>query len=461
MMRKILLCLVLLAPAGAYAQRAGGSSNDLLKQIEQRAAEERQAVERRVAEFNAAPPQQQATLRAELEARLKTLKAAEQGLAAKFSDNELKISNLNKDLRDKTAALGLTEVFGLARQTASDVATNLQQSLISTQFPTSANDVPRDEFMRNFSASRTTPTIAELERVWIEIQREMVASGQVVRYRTSVVNPNGSPVETDVTRIGPFTAMANGEFLSYSPAMREFQVLPRQLPEEFMETAKSFLAATDGYHPAVVDPNRGVLTGLYVERPTLVERIELGEEIGYVIILVGLAGTIAFLFQLVWLMRAQTGVRRQLKNLERPTDDNPLGRVLLAFKGDPKAIEESSEVAELRVTEAVMREVPSLNRCQSFLRLVVAAGPLLGLIGTVVGMIMTFQSITESGSSDPRLMATGIGQAMIATVLGLGIAIPMLFAGALLNSLSRGIVQILDEQSAGMLAESIERRRNA
>ena len=107
----------------------------------------------------------------------------------------------------------------------------------------------------------------------------------------------------------------------------------------------------------------------------------------------------------------------------------------------------------------MLREVPRLERFQSFLRLAVAAGPLLGLVGTVIGMIITFQSITESGSSDPKLMASGIGQAMIATVLGLSIAIPLLFANAALVSLARQIVTTLEEQSAGMLAESIESRR--
>ena len=133
--------------------------------------------------------------------------------------------------------------------------------------------------------------------------------------------------------------------------------------------------------------------------------------------------------------------------------------MLATFKGDPATIEEDAEVVELRISEAVLREVPVLERFQAFLRLAVAAGPLLGLIGTVVGMIVTFQSITESGSSDPKLMANGIGQAMIATVLGLGIAVPLLFVNAGLSSLSRSIVQVLDEQSAGLLAESLERAR--
>ena len=191
------------------------------------------------------------------------------------------------------------------------------------------------------------------------------------------------------------------------------------------------------------------------------ERIEKGEAVGYVIIAVGVIGALLALYQTAFLVRTRIAVRRQLAQLDTPRTDNPLGRVLSAVNTDLDKIDEEAEVVELRVSEAVLREVPRLERFQAFLRLAVAAGPLLGLIGTVIGMIITFQSITESGSSDPRLMANGIGQAMIATVLGLGIAIPLLFANAGLASLSRQVVQILDEQSTGLLAESLERARDA
>jgi biopolymer transport protein ExbB len=210
-----------------------------------------------------------------------------------------------------------------------------------------------------------------------------------------------------------------------------------------------------------VDSTRGVVMSMYVERPTWGERIELGETVGYVIIAVGIIGAIGFIFQFFYLIFARIGVARQLKNLNKPSANNALGRVLLSFKSNEKDIEEDAEIVELRISEAVLREIPKLERIQPLLRLAVAAGPLLGLVGTVIGMIMTFQSITETGQSDPRLMATGIGQAMIATVLGLGIAVPLLFANAALASLSRTVVQILDEQSTGMLAEQLERRKKA
>ncbi len=161
-------------------------------------------------------------------------------------------------------------------------------------------------------------------------------------------------------------------------------------------------------------------------------------------------------FQAVYLVLTRFAVSAQLRNLNQPTKSNPLGRVLLAFRGDGKRIA-NAELAELRISEAVLREVPRLERFQSFLRLAVAAGPLLGLIGTVIGMIITFRAIVASGTSDPRLMADGIGQAMIATVLGLGIAIPLLFINAGLASLSRGLTQTLDEQSQALLAKNVQR----
>jgi biopolymer transport protein ExbB len=204
-----------------------------------------------------------------------------------------------------------------------------------------------------------------------------------------------------------------------------------------------------------------VLLSIYAQRPNVLERIEKGEAVGYIIILVGIAGSVLAIYQLFYLATVRGKVRNQLKFPDAPEADNPLGRVLATFRGDAAKIEEEAEVVELRISEAVLKEVPKLERFQSFLRLAVAAGPLLGLIGTVIGMIVTFQSITESGSSDPKLMAAGISQAMIATVLGLGIAIPLLFANAGLSSISRSIVQILDQQSTGLLAERLEAKRHA
>ncbi len=455
-------------PLAASAQQQGGtvadpasSLEDLLQRVRAVRSGQSQLYDQRVAEFTAASESQRAQMMRQAQQRLAQLEATSTRMSDTYSENELRINELNRQMFQQAAQLGLSELFGLARQVAGDAAGVLHQSLINSQFAPPPGQMGRVEFLRAFADGRKAPTPEELERLWYEMQREMTAQGEVLRYQAEVVQPSGVAEPAEVVRIGPFTALSNAQFLGYLPDLRTLTVLPRQLPGEFMSIASNFYNADPGgYARAVVDYTRGVLTALYIERPTWGERIHLGEEVGYIIIVVGIAGALAFFWQLVHLLIVRFAVKRQLANLDEPKRDNPLGRVLLAFRGDPNRIEEDADVAELRISEAVLKEVPKLERFQAFLRLAVAAGPLLGLIGTVVGMIITFQSITESGSSDPRLMATGIGQAMIATVLGLGIAIPLLFANALLNGMSRSVVQILDEQSAGMLAESIEKQRS-
>jgi len=458
-----LLSAVGVKSAGAVetaAARASTSLGELLDQVKETGRGNRELFEARVREFLAYPDGQQARLEQAESARADAERKSDE-LSDQFSRNELEINELNGKLSTELGQVGLAELFGVARQVAGDTAPVLEQSLISSQTGSARGESDRGAFLRQLAESRNALDTGDLQRLWLEIQEEITASGEVARYPATVVRPDGEAVQAEVTRIGGFIASAGGQFLGYLPTLQTLSVLPRQLPEPLMEVARRFETTSSGYVPAVVDPSRGVLLSLYVERPTFMERIELGETVGYIIILIGVLGAAAFLYQLVHLVVTRMRMSRQLKNPEQPAADNPLGRVLLAFKGDPQRIEESSEAVELRVTEAVMHEVPRLDRFQAFLRLAVAAGPLLGLIGTVVGMIITFQSITEAGSSDPRLMATGIGQAMIATVLGLGIAIPLLFANALLNTLSRGAVQVLEGQSIGILAETIEARQRA
>jgi biopolymer transport protein ExbB len=287
----------------------------------------------------------------------------------------------------------------------------------------------------------------------------MTEGGKVTRFQASVTQPDGSKTKQQVLRVGPFVAIADGKFLAYDTGADSFSVPPKQPPHHFRSTASSFEDETSGYHKMVVDPTRGVLIGLFSQRPEVIDRIRLGGWIAYVILGVGFIGAVLAIFQFVFLTRTTVSVNRQLQDLNRLHGDNPVGRVLLAFKGQGLPQDEDAEVVELRISEAVLKELPPIQRIQPFLKLVVAAGPLLGLVGTVIGMIETFQTITESGSGDPKLMAAGIGRAMIATVLGLGIAIPTLFVNSALASRSKRLVQILDQQSTGLLAETLEARQ--
>ena len=392
-------------------------------------------------------------------ARRNAAEARSNALDKEWNDNEKKIAEMNELLAQHQGNLG--ELFGVTRQVAGDASTVLQDSMLSAQFgkPKDGSE-ERSDFLRRLAGAKALPSITELERLWYELMREMTEGGKVVKFQASVLNADSTREEREVVRVGPFTATSNGEFLGYLPSERSLVTLTGELAGRFRSIARRLQDAspTDGYQEAVVDPASGALIGLYLQRPNPIQRVEQGEVVGYVIVAVGILGVLVALFQAIYLVIARLGVSAQLRNIDDPKPNNALGRVLLAFRGDGKRVE-NAELAELRISEAVLREVPKLERFQSFLRLAVAAGPLLGLIGTVIGMIITFRAIVASGTSDPKIMAHGIGTAMIATVLGLGIAIPLLFINTGLATLSRSVIQILDEQSNAMLAASTGERK--
>ncbi len=430
-----------------------GKSAQKLKETESRLAKQREGV------FNAELKKQQQLAKDAL-ARRNTAEARGNALNKAYDSNVVRITEVRLLLKQHEGNLG--ELFGVTRQIAGDAANVLQQSMLTVQYPAAEGQDDRTQFLVKMAAVKSLPSIAELERMWFELQREMTETGKVARFKTPVMQPDGSSVEMDVVRVGPFTAVSDGNYLAYIPSKKSLAMLERQLSGDLVDVAEDLQAPGEGtgYREAIVDPARGALLTRYVERPNPIERIQNGEVVGYVIVFVGILGVILAIFQYGYLFVTGSAVRAQLRDPANPNAKNPLGRVMLAFRGDGKKVE-NSELAELRLSEAVLREIPKIERFQAFLRLAVAAGPLLGLIGTVIGMIITFHAIVASGSSDPRLMAHGIGQAMIATVLGLGIAIPLLFINSGLAAMSGAITQILDEQSENLLAADIIERRQA
>jgi biopolymer transport protein ExbB len=372
-----------------------------------------------------------------------------------YMANEQRIAELNELLTIGQGNLG--ELFGVTRQIAGEAAGQLSDSLINTQLVTPAGQENRVDFLRRMASATALPSIRELEDLWIYLMEEIQHRGEVVRYTAPVLQEdNITSVPTEVVRVGQFGAVGDGAYLGYLPNSNTLFKLSRQPADAWMMNLAEELEANtsgSGYVPVVADPSAGPLLNLYVERPDPIERIYNGEAVGWVIVGVGAIGILVALLQYLYLFYMKAAVASQLKRIHQPQKNNPLGRLLISAN---ETAGDRIEVVELRISEAVLREIPKLERFQAFLRLAVAAGPLLGLIGTVIGMIITFDSITASGSSDPKLMAEGIGQAMIATVLGLGIAIPLLFLNAGLVSLSRSVVNILEEQSTRLLAVRLE-----
>ena len=272
----------------------------------------------------------QAQMLAEAQSRRDAAQARSKALSDRFDANELKLAELDGLLTQRLGSLG--ELFGVVRQVAGDGASILYNSLLSAQYP------GRDEFFAELGKSKDLPSLEELERLWFEIQREMTESGQVVRFRTGIVDANGAPAEAEVVRIGGFIAMSGGRYLNYLPSIGKLGVLPRQPGGELGELARELQHARDGYVEAAVDPSRGVLLSMIVQRPGLVERIEKGEAVGYVILAVGAIGALLAIYQAVFLLRTRMAVRRQLASLDQPKPDNPLGRVLASIDVEPDRI---------------------------------------------------------------------------------------------------------------------------
>lgn len=451
------LAVVMLAlPDAAYARTSAEIFAELAQKAQQYSeAQVAIARQRESAARNKLEEQQQ--LLTQAIARRDAAKARGDALRQQLEDNDVLIIEYNELLEQQQGAMG--EMFGVVRVVAAEAQEQLHGSLLNTQFEPNAAQKTRTEFLQQLAKAKSLPSIKKLERLWFELLREMIGQGKVVRYQTGVLQldegkPTETTVPTEVVRVGPFTVVNGNEFLGYLSSVGSLTELNGVMPGHLRDTAYGLTqtAAGAGYTRAVVDVTRGGLLGLFLQRPGWFERVQLGAVVGYLIIALGIIGVLLALFQFGYLLKTRLAVRTQLGDPTQPKNNNPLGRLLLTFRNGNNR-PERAELAALRLHEAVQKEVPKLERFQSFLRLAIAAGPLLGLIGTVIGMIITFHAIIDSGGGDPTVMAKGIGQAMIATVLGLGIAIPLLFINTGLMAFSGNITQLLDEFSNTLLAE--------
>jgi len=435
-----------LLPAAQAAQSAAAAPgvDELLKQIRDSAQQNARIDQEREQRFLRNRNDQQAQL-AQAEGEEHAAQAKSDAIRGRYEANQKAMADLKSQLQTQSGELG--QSYAAVREAATQFRNEIAESYISAQFP------ERLKLLDTLADPNTLPSPKQLEDFWFTLQQEMTENGKVARFQAEVIGKDGQPAQMQVTRVGPFIAFAGGRYLVVQPGAR-LQVAERQNFDTGL--AASFESTTSGWAPVPIDPTFGTLLKLAAERPSLFERINQGGIVGYIIIVVGCIGAALALFQLAYLFAVGGKIGRQLQNINAPSTDNPLGRVLSCLKDDTAT--HDPEVLETRISEAVLRETPKLERFQPFLRMVVAAGPLLGLLGTVTGMIITFQVITEIGAGDPKVMAGGISQAMISTVLGLIIAIPILFINSVLAARSRILVQILDEQSAGMLAARLEQQ---
>ncbi|MCF7982543.1 MAG: MotA/TolQ/ExbB proton channel family protein, partial [Pseudomonadales bacterium] len=313
-----------------------------------------------------------------------------------------------------------------------------------------------DGLIKKMGSNTQLASIEELERVWYLLQQEMTETGRVARYNTTVVSPQGDRQEKEVVRIGTYNIVSDGNYLQYDKDTETLLVLARQPAGRYTSSAENLQGATSGLTQFGVDPtgpSGGSYLAALIDSPDLIERIQQGREVGYIIIVIGIIALLISFWRLFALSAVGAKVNAQLKNISQPNTNNPLGRVLTVNQQNAGA---DTETLELKLHEAVLKETPALEKWIGFIKITSMVAPLLGLLGTVTGMILTFQALTIFGTGDPKAMAGGISSALVTTVLGLCVAIPTVFLHALVSGRSKKIIHIMEEQSAGIIAEQSE-----
>ena len=366
-------------------------------------------------------------------------------LQKQFEENEKTLEDIQETLRIRIGNFG--ELFGVVRQVAGETIAIVKNSIVSLQFPN------REKNLTGLAEARGIPSIEQMHGLRVELLREMSQSGQVQRFQKQVVLPGGSIVDAEIVRVGVFNAITENFFLQFVPDTQSLQVLARQPARRYQSMAEDLFALDAGYTTMAVDPSRGQILSLLIQAPGLAERINQGGLVGYFIIFIGLLGLALSLWRLLILRQDGQAINQQLTT-DIVSQDNALGRIL-SVHNEHDAMD--TESLELKIDEAILKEVPKLEKYHSIIKVFAAVAPLLGLLGTVVGMIVTFQALTLFGTGDPKLMAGGISQALVTTMLGLIVAIPLVFLHSVLTSWSGTLIEVLEEQSAGLIARHAER----
>ncbi|MFE8712794.1 MotA/TolQ/ExbB proton channel family protein [Aeromonas allosaccharophila] len=372
-------------------------------------------------------------------ARLAEAQRLSKELAGQFASNEKQLVELNAQWEQ--ASGDMNEIFAVTRQGASDAVKLLSESAVEGQYP------ERLAPLKAMAQDKQVPDRAALALLPATLLQEIRESGRIAQFNGKVLDAQGAASEQPLTRVGSFALLESDGFLQptaegLSPVLG--------LPGSVLSAVAAYQGKEGEALP--LDPSHGTLLAMLAQAPTFWQQVQQGGQVGAIIVLLAAIGLGIAAVRLWSLSRELTLVRRQLKSGEYHAD-NALGRVLTVADKHPEL---SMETLELRLDEAILQETPRMERGIGMVKVIAAIAPMLGLLGTVTGMIGTFQAITQFGTGDPKIMAGGISMALVTTVQGLVAAIPLILAHSLLQSRFTELSNVLEQQVAGILAERAE-----
>jgi len=349
-------------------------------------------------------------------------------LIKKYEDREAKILKLKKRIDSKSA--DIESLLKSVKRSSEEVL-----QLLNSSYTTIDRDKKSSDKIEKL-ASKERFDISDLQELWYIMQSEIIESRNIKDLGDSY-------------RVGTFSILSkSGDYLQYFPEERDS--IPYNYTEKPIDSGEWLVIKAD--------ISKGEFFTMINSIKSWEERVHDGGIIGYIILSLGALATLLIIYRYFYLMKVNRSIKKQIKSIEAPNDKNPLGRLITLYHNRPQ---QSFDELEARLQGGVVDEVHRLKSGEGLVKLISTVSPLLGLLGTVIGMIITFQSITAFGTNDPRLMADGISQALVTTMLGLIVAIPTLFGYLLIRAKSDRLVDMLDEQTAGFIAESIAKSKGS
>ncbi len=376
------------------------------------------------------------TLRSELakiKAQIKKEQKALNKLKATFKTLSKKELNLEKELAEEHKEVA--DVEGSVRGALKDAVSMVRDNVITAENPQRSRELDAMMDSKGFPGMKGIRYLVDL---YFE---ELAAGGQIVRYEGEFVGTDGKIVSGEIIRAGRFTAyyrLTDGSmgFLKPEPSGERLVAIAGELPVKSKRALENYYDNQGTILP--IDPSGGAVFAHLTKKIDWLEKLEQGGILMYPIL--GVAG-VALLLMLERLLilgttRAHTDkIMKQLNasalagkwdecraictKKKRVPTCNMLGSAL-------NHIGATQEVLENALQEAILRQMPRLERFLPTLGVLAAIAPLMGLLGTVTGMITIFKVITVVGTGDPSVMSGGISEALLTTQFGLAVAIPIM-----------------------------------
>ncbi len=311
----------------------------------------------------------------------------------------------------------------------------------------------------------TFPGMNNIRQLADALFTEIKKTTEVTLPTAEIIDRNGKTVSAQLLVLGPFCAayLLDDEigFLRYSAAGKKFYALSKLPPKRMQKQLLDYMNGESDSVP--MDISRGGALQQLTHSLSLWQQVKKGGPIVWPILVIFILGLLIICERILFLWRRHFNCEKFMRHINKAIQQSnwqkcrqqcesylkkPVARVINAGL---QCREMEREEIENVLQEAILKEIPALERFLSTLGMLAAIAPLLGLLGTVTGMIDTFHIITLYGTGDPKLMSGGISEALVTTMLGLSVAIPLMLAQTLLNRSVEREIGTMEEKAVALV----------